>query len=1072
MKSGFVHLHTHSHYSLLGAVPKIKPLVARAKEYGMDTLALTDNGNMYGAIEFYQTCEKNEIKPILGVDAYIAVRSRKDKEHDQDRTRYRLVLLAENNTGYKNLIKLVTDSYIEGLFYKPRMDKETLEKWHEGLIAILPASKGPHVNALLGNDFEKAEEVIQWYKQVYGDDSTFLEITHHPEIENHEFLQSQIKKLAEKTMTPLIAAHDTYYLDPEDRSARETMIRIQTDGTLEEEGFEEDENMSFINGEEADKLFKNEEEALENTRKVADRCNVHITLGEWYFPDFEIESGRNADDEVQHIATTGLKWRKMPYEGAIKERLDYELKVIRDKGYSAYFLAVADLLREARERKILTTIRGSVAGSLVTYAMGITNVDPLRLNLPFERFLNPHRPSAPDIDMDYADNRRDEMIEYAKEKYGHANVAQIGTFGTMMARAAVRDVARALGYSYGIGDKIAKAIPFGSQGFPMTIDIALDTEKEFSDLYKKDADTRRIVDLAKKIEGCARHVGVHAAGVVIAPEPLSEFVPVQPDPKGGGKFITQYDMHGVGEDGVGLLKFDFLGIKNLSILADAVERVRERHNVEIDIENIDLEDRKTYTMLAQGETGGVFQLNGAAMTRYLKELRPTKIEDINAMIALYRPGPMKNIPDYIARKQGRAPIRYFHPKAKNFLEPSYGILVYQDDLLFCALELAGYNWETVDKFRKAVGKKIPEEMAKQHVIFVEGCQKHSGMSAADAEKIWDLFEPFQGYGFNKAHAASYGKVAYQTAYMKANYPVEYMAAILTADSGDVEKVSEAINECKRMNIRVLKPDVNQSFGNFTVVDKDGEAAIRFGLNSIKNFGEGIAKVIIDEREENGPFKNLSDFLTRIQDRNLNKKSLEALIKSGSLDTFEYKRGRMLRYIDELLTFNKEQSADKAQVSLFASSEDTGTLTLPEAEQASQSDMLRWEKELLGLYISGHPLDEYKERLEKFGRTITDVKRGYVGADTIAAGILTEVKPFTTKKGDKMAFIKLSDYGDTIEAVAFPKIYNEFRNILVQENCVAFKGRTNERNGERSFVIDKVKALSDFRNKKPEEVATQ
>ncbi len=1056
--SDFVHLHTHSHYSLLNAVPKLKPLVARAKKFGMKSLALTDNGNLYGAIEFYQECLKNEIKPIIGVDAYIAVRTRLDKDEDVDRKRSRLVLLAENNDGYQSLIKLVTSSYMEGLFYKPRMDKEILEKWRDGLIAILPSFAGEHINALRGNDIKKAEEIINWYKKNFGENNFFLEITHHPEIEEHEYLQKQIIKLAKKTNTKLLAAHDTYYLEPEDREARETMIKIQTDGTLEEEGFIEGEDFSFISPEKAKELFKNEPEALENTAKVAERCNVSITLGEWYFPDFKIKSGRTADEELMYVATEGMKWRKLPYEGELKKRLDYELEVIKTKGYSTYFLAVADLLREAREKKILTTIRGSVAGSLVTYAMGITNVNPIALHLPFERFLNPHRPSAPDIDMDFADIRRDEMIEYAKEKYGHKNVAQIGTFGTMMARAAVRDVARALGYPYGVGDKIAKAIPFGSQGFPVTIDGALKSEKDFSNLYKKDPDTRRIVDLAKKIEGCARHVGVHAAGVVIAPSPLDEFVPVQPDPKGGGKLITQYDMHGVGEDGVGLLKFDFLGIKNLSILADAVRRVFELHGIEIDIENIPLDDEKTYKMLSRGDTGGVFQLSGPAMTRYLKELKPTRIEDINAMIALYRPGPMKNIPEYIARKQGRAPVRYFHPKAKNFLEPSYGILVYQDDLLFTALELAGYNWETVDKFRKAVGKKIPEEMAKQHVKFVEGCQKYSGMSKRDAEKIWDLFEPFQGYGFNKAHAASYGKVAYQTAYMKANYPVEYMSAILTADSGDVDKVSEGIAECARMGIKVLKPDVNQSFGNFTVVKKDGEDAIRFGLNSIKNFGEGIAEVIIHEREENGKYKDLTDFLTRIQDRNLNKKSLESLIKCGALDSFEYKRGRMLAHLEDLLTFNKEQSKDTAQVSLFSATDGHNSLSLPEAEEAPMTDLLRWEKELLGLYVSGHPLDPFKERLVERRQNVASAKKCFSGLETVVAGILSEVKLFTTKKGDKMAFIKLSDYDDTIEAVAFPKTYAKYKDILVQENCVAFKGKVKDRNGEKSFIIDKIKEL--------------
>lgn len=1027
----------------------------------MEALALTDNGNLYGAIEFYQACEKEGIKPIIGLDAYVAARSRHDKEPDQDSKRSRLVLLAENNAGYKNLIKLVTASFTEGFYYKPRIDHELLEQWHEGLIAILPSFSGEHVGAVRGNDLERAQEILRWYRSVFGDAHVFLEQSRHPEIEGRAHIEERIMTLSTQSGTPLVVGHDTYYLAPEDRLARETLIKIQTGGTVEEEGYNDDEDFSFISSEQAQEIYIDTPEALANTRAIADRCSVSIELGKWYFPNYIIESGRSADDELTHLAIEGVAWRGLTYEGAVQKRLDYELDVIKMKGYSKYFLAVGDLLREARERDILTTIRGSVAGSLTTYVLGITTVNPLEYNIPFERFLNPKRPSAPDIDMDYADNRRDEMIEYAREKYGHDKVAQIGTFGTMMARAAVRDVARALGYSYGIGDRIAKIIPFGSQGFPMTIAHALEVEKEFAELYKKDADTRRIVDLARKIEGSARHVGVHAAGVVIAPEPLSEFVPLQFDPK-GGKLITQYDMHAVGEDGVGLLKFDFLGIKNLSILADARDRVHKRHGVKVNFDTMPLDDKKTYEMLTRGDTMGVFQLNGAAMTRYLKELRPTTIHDINAMIALYRPGPMKNIPEYIARKQGRSPVRYFHPKAKEWLETSYGILVYQEDLLFTALLLAGYDWESVDKFRKAVGKKIPEEMAKQHVIFVEGCQKHSNMTAEEAERIWDLFEPFQGYGFNKAHAASYGRVAYQTAYMKANYPVEYMAAILTADSGDIDKVGEAVNECKRLGIRVMKPDVNESFSDFTIAKDTNDPtkdAIRFGLRSIKNFGEGITDVIIEEREANGQFSSLADFLTRIKDRNLNKKSLEALIMCGALDRFKIKRGRLLAHSDRLLEFARESQAQSDQVSLFSElSSGAHELAIPEAPETPRATMLAWEKELIGLYVSGHPLDDYTEKLERLGRTIADIKNGYPGVDAVVAGLLTEVKPLITKKGDKMAFIKLVDYGDSIEGVVFPKTYQEVREKLTPGTCVALKGHVNERNGERSFVVDKAKLL--------------
>lgn len=1055
----FVHLHTHSHYSLLNALPKVKQLVAKAKEFDMSALALTDNGNLYGAIEFYQMCQKNDIKPIIGIDAYLAARSRHDKEPHVDAKRSRLVLLAENNGGYHNLIRLVTASYTEGFYYKPRMDRETLEQWHEGLIAVLPSFSGEHVDALKGNDREKAQSIVEWYKVTFGTKNVFLELTHHPEIEGHEYLQEQIKSLAHAAEVPLVAAHDTYYLSPDDRRAREVLIRVQGGGSLDEEGFDDNENFSFIDAVQAAALFANEPEALRNTEEIAERSRVEIELGHWYFPDYIIESGREPDEELEHLALEGIKWRGLSYEGEIKERLDYEIGVIKMKGYSKYFLVVGDLLHEARERKILTTIRGSVAGSLTTYVLGITNVNPVEYKIPFERFLNPMRPSAPDIDMDYADNRRDEMIDYAREKYGDDKVAQIGTFGTMMARAAVRDVARALGHPYGFGDRIAKLIPFGSQGFPMTVDHALEAEKDLAALYKKDDEVREVIDLAKKIEGCARHMGVHAAGVVIAPKPLTNFVPLQFDPK-GGKLITQYDMNSVGEDGVGLLKFDFLGIKNLSILADAVLRVEQRTGERIDIENVPLDNKKTFAMLARGETMGVFQLNGAAMTRYLKELKPSTIHDINVMIALYRPGPMKNIPEYIARKQGKSPVRYLHPKMRDYLETSYGILVYQEDVMLTALSLAGYNWETVDKFRKAIGKKIPEEMAKQHSIFVDGCVKHTNMDKKEAEALWDLFEPFQGYSFNKAHAASYGKVAYQTAYMKANYPIEYMSAILTADAGDIEKVSEAVAECERMGVRVLKPNVNESFSSFTEVMKDGKDAIRFGLKSIKNFGEGIAEVIIEEREQHGKFTSLADFLTRIQDRNLNKKSLESLIMCGALDgVTDVKRGRMLAHIDQLLSFNKEHGPEQAQGNLFGALQGANSLTLPEAPETPAKEMLAWEKELLGIYVSGHPLNEHKNKLDRLGgQSIRNAKRGYRGVETVIAGIITEAKVITTKGGDKMAFLKLADYDDVIEGVAFPKVYAEFRGHLEAEKCVALKGKTNDRNGEVSFLVDKVRAL--------------
>ncbi|MEK7107586.1 MAG: DNA polymerase III subunit alpha [Patescibacteria group bacterium] len=1056
----FVHLHVHSHYSLLQALPKIPDLIAAAKKNEMPTLALTDNGNLYGAIEFYKACQKENIKPIIGVDAYVATRTRFDKQAGVDNRRARLVLFAKNLVGYKNLIKLITYSHLEGFYYKPRIDHELLEKYHEGLVALLPSFSSEVSLALKNRDKEKAEAIVQWYKKIFGEDC-YVEITHHPEIENHQELMKEVVALGKKIGLPLAAAHDIYYISPDDKKARETLLSVQNGGDgADRQAFGGDGDFSFISAEQMAKYFTDWPEAVAGTKAIVEKCNLEIPLGQWVFPEFKLPNGELPDEALQKIVAAGFEKRGIVKTAELKERVEYELKVIKDKGYASYFLVVSDLLRFAHENKILTTIRGSVAGSLVTYLAGITNVNPIEYKLPFERFLNPERPSAPDIDMDFADNRRDEMIAYAKQKYGADKVAQIGTFGTMMARGAVRDVARALGFEYAVGDKISKMIPLGSQGFPMTLVRALEMVVELKALYKNDKDAREIIDLAKKIEGCARHISVHAAGVVIAPQPLIEYTPLQYDPKGEGKIITQYDMYAVEE--AGLLKFDFLGIKNLSILADATERVEKLEGKKIDIENIPLDDKKTFEMLARGETAGLFQLNGDAMTKFLIDLKPTNINDINVMVALFRPGPMKNIPEYIARKHKQRPVVYLHPKMEKYLKESYGILVYQEDVMFTALELAGYTWKTVDKLRKAIGKKIPKEMAEQHEIFVAGCQKHSAISKDKAEKIWDLFEPFQGYGFNKAHAASYGKVAYQTAYLKANFPAIYMSAVLTADSGDVEKIGETIAECKRMSIPVLPPSVNESFSQFTVVKGDEDYKIRFGLVTIKNFGQGVSTAIIEERKRAGRFKSLGDFLKRVQDKNLNKKSLEALVKAGALDEFG-ERGAMLANTENLLAYNRECSQTPAsQDSLFGAFQDAVVpdLRLEPTSPIAETEKLAWEKELLGLYISGHPLDKYREKLEKREVNIRRVKEELrEGMEAVIAGIIEEARAIITKDNNQMMFARLADFSGSIEVVIFPRIFNDYKKILAVDKLLAIKGRISNRNGVISLIAEKIKELN-------------
>lgn len=1052
--SKFAHLHTHSHYSLLEALPKIPNLVKKAHLSGMEALALTDSGNLYGAIQFYKECKKQGIKPIIGVDFYVAIRTRLDKEARVDNERTRLILLAENNIGYKNLLKLVSDSFLEGFYYKPRIDKELIEKYKEGLIAILPTSTQ-----------NNTQELAQYYRKVFGRDNFFIEITHHPEKKEHKNLMQERIALAKTIDAQIVATHDIYYLEPSDKQARNTLLSIQ--GNLAgsgnrtlDENENEDENLSFLSTEEMEDGFKDIPEAIDNAGKIAERCNLKLDLGKWVFPNYIVESGKSYDDELREIVYAGIRKRKLTETKEVKNRIEYELKIIFDKGYSPYFLVAADLLNYAHEHGILTNTRGSAAGSIVTYLSGITTVDPLKYALPFERFLNPDRPSPPDVDLDIADDRRDELINYARTKYGEKNVAQIGTFGTMMARGAVRDVTRALGFSYTLGDKIAKLIPLGAQGFPMTIKRAKKENPELKKLYEEDEDSKTIMNMAEKIEGNARHISVHAAGVVISPKPLVDYTPLQYDTKGEKKIITQYDMYSIEE--AGLLKFDFLGIRNLSIIADTLVRIEKIEGKKIKEEDIPIDDTKTFEMLARGETEGTFQLNGDGMTRSLIELKPNSIHDINIMVALYRPGPMDNIKEYIARKHGRSPVTYLHPKMKNFLDTTYGVLVYQDDLLMTAIEVAGYSWGEVDKFRKAVGKKIPEEMRKQHIIFVEGCEKHGGMSKDKAEALWKLFEPFQGYGFNKAHAASYGHVAYITAYLKANYPAIYMSAVLTAESGDVDKIGTMIKECKRMGIDVLPPSVNESFSQFTVVKVDGQHhKIRFGLTTIKNFGQSCSTSITQERKFNGKFKSLEDFLNRIKDKNLNKKSLESLIKCGALDEFN-DRGILLSNLEDLLDYHRERmTAPKNQDSLFSLMPDTTSvplMRLKEGKLATKNEKLMWEKELLGLYISGHPLEAYKDKLLTMKVNSENIAKTPSGAEVVMAGIVEQIRDVLTKNNERMIFMRLADLSGSFEVAIFPRVLNEFRSFIELENCIVIKGRTSKRNEETSLIAEKIKAL--------------
>lgn len=1060
----FVHLNAHSHYSLLSSLPKVGELVKVAKEDGQQALALTDSGNLYGAIEFYKECEKAGVKPLIGTDAYVALRTRHDKQAKVDEKRHRLILIAADETGYKNLIELITRSHLEGFYYKPRVDREILAEHNQGLIAILPAFSGEPAFHLKNSDAERAAESLNWHKEVFGD-RLYQGISLHPEIPGHDDRQAKLRKAAEAAGIPTVAIQEVHYLAPEDRAARETLMSVQQGMRDRDLVGNETDDFSMKTSSAMQELFAGHEDEIDKTVEIASRVSLTLSFGSWVFPDYKVESGLSYEDELRRIVYEGIPRRGLEKTPELVERIEYELAIIKGKGFSPYFLVVGDLLRHARENGILTNIRGSVAGSMVTYLAGITNVNPIEYALPFERFLNPDRPSAPDIDMDYADNRRDEMLAYVRRKYGAEKVAQIGTFGTMLARGAVRDTARALGFPYSFADEIAKLIPMGSQGFPMTIDRALETTPELKTMYDKNAEAREVIDMARKIEGCARHISVHAAGVVIAPTKLTDFTPLQFDPKGEEKVITQYDMYSVEE--AGLLKFDFLGLKNLSIIADAVHRIEAIDGVKVDIETIPLDDPKTFAMLSRGDTESLFQLNGEAMTKFLMELKPTSIHDINAMVALYRPGPMQFIPDFIKRKGNPALIRYLDPALEPILSRTYGILVYQDDLLMIAKDIAGYSWGEVDKFRKAVGKKIPEEMAAQKEKFIKGCVTHSGWPQKKAEELWTWIEPFAAYGFNKAHSASYGRVAYQTAYLKANYPAIYLSAVLTADSGDVDRIGETIRECKKLGIPVLPPSVNESFSGFSVVRKEGEPdTIRFGLSTIKNFGEGVAKAIVEERKARGAFTSLSDFLRRVKDRNLNRKSLESLVRCGALDEFlsgtaGERRGTLMAGIELMLAYHKElakESDDQHSLWDLMGASSQKDISLPRGAPLEQKELLSAEKELLGLYISGHPLDPYREKLESRPISVAKIKANPLPLDVTLGGIFEEVKEFITKKGDKMLFIRFADLTGSIEAVVFPKVLEAHKDVFKPDAVVAIVAKVSKRNGEATLSVEKAKLL--------------
>jgi DNA polymerase III subunit alpha len=1064
----FVHLHVHSHFSLLDGLSKIEVLLEHAKELGFESLALTDHGVMYGAIEFYTKALEVGIKPIIGMEAYVALHSMADKQTKVDNDYYHLTLLAQNYEGYQNLMILSTLAHTEGFYYKPKIDLATLKRNSKGLIALSGCPRGEIYRNIKSSGISAGEQKLLEYIDIFGKENFFLEIQRTGSLTNptefdrdNETVIQRLAELAKKHGLGLVATNDSHYLNKEDAEAQDVMVCIGTGRTVDETNRLDMRNadLSLRSAEEMIKLFADYPESIQNTNLIAERCNLSIPINERYFPVFPTPEGKTPDNFLyEMVFERALKFYadkdgKLPQH--VTDRLNYELDIIVSKGFATYFLVLADIVNAARDMHVITNTRGSAAGSAVGYVIGITNVDPFYYQLPFERFLTKHRPTPPDIDLDIADNRRDDVIAYATEKYGKDKVAQIITFGTMMARAAVRDVGRALAIPYSKCDRIAKMIPLGKQGFHMTIDKALEISPELAEVYKRDAETKLVIDVARKLEGCARHASVHAAGIVITPTVLTDYVPLQKEPD-GDRLITQYDMYSLDSNAspnaIGVIKIDLLGIRNLSILESCLKIVEARHNQKIDIYNLPHPDQKTLDMLAQGLTFGVFQLGSSGMTRYLKELKPKNIFDVMAMIALYRPGPMQFIPDYIARAHNPSLVKYLDPMLEQILVRTHGVLVYQDDLLQIAHDIAGYNWEEVDKFRKAVGKKIPEEMQKQREKFVKGCVEHSKFSQSKAEEIWAWIEPFAAYGFNKSHSASYSVVSYQTAYMKANYTVEFMAAVMTAESGDAVKIYEAVKECKKLGINVLPPDVNESLKNFTVID---EHNIRFGLGGVKNLSSDVVTKIKEERTQNGRFANLKDFISRVHTKNFNKKSWEALVKCGALDNFG-ERGQLLANTEYILNHVREQVKNKeaGQESLFGASLDSAELSLIQAEPAGDEDKLSWEKELLGLYVSSHPLENYIHAFKQL-LPIAGLKDEMIDRQVQVGGIISKIKKSMTKSSEPMAFITLEDQTGSIEALIFPKTLAKVSQYVEEERIVQIYGKLSDKDGEYKLIVEDI-----------------
>lgn len=1055
----FTHLHVHSHYSLLDGLPKMDDLIEKAKSDGMTALALTDHGVMYGAIEFYQKCIKAGIKPIIGVEAYIAPHGLHDKNPETGTKRYHAVLLAQNEIGYRNLIKLTTIAHLEGFYYKPRIDWQTLQKHAEGLICLSACLQGELPAAILSNKSDLADKVVKKYKDLFGE-RYFFEVQHHPNMPKQKKVNAAIFDLSEKHRIPVVATNDVHYLNTEDAEAHDILICLQTKKKITDQDRMTmlGEDFSFFTTDQMKNFFRSNPEVIENTNKVADMCNLKIEFGRSLLPPYDLPPKKTDKQVLREMCEQNLKEKygfeinkaKTEKEEKIVERLNYELETIEKMGFSSYILITQDFINWAKNQKIAVGPgRGSAAGSLVAYLTNITDLDPIEYDLLFERFLNPDRISMPDIDTDFADRRRDEVLKYTEDKYGHDQVAQIITFGTMAARAAVRDVGRVLDMPYTFCDQISKMIPMN-----MGLDNAIEKVAEVRDLYNSNSDAKRLLDFAKKLEGVARHASTHACGVVIAPEPLDNFVPCQYSTSGDQAVVCQYSMDKI-ED-IGLLKMDFLGLKNLTIIEQAIEIIEAVHKIKLSIEKIPLNDQKTYELFQKGKTTGVFQFESGGMKRYLRQLKPSRFEDIIAMVALYRPGPMQFIDSFIKRKHGKEKIEYLHPSMKQALSSTYGITVYQEQVMTLSKDMAGFSGGQADTLRKAIGKKKADLLAKMKDEFMEGCVKNK-IDKKTAQEVWKTWEAFAQYCFNKSHAACYALIAYRTAYLKANYPAEFMAALLTADLENMDRIAIEIDECGQLGIQVLPPDVNESFNRFAVVKESLQTKnpqIRFGLGAIRNVGENVSRAIINERKANGHFSSLEDFLKRCENKVLNKKSIEGLIKSGALDRFG-DRNYLFENIDKMIFFLKELEKDKnnTQAALFVSA--GPALQLRQVnEEISKSQILSWEREFLGLYVSEHPYKIFEKKLIEIAVSLTEAKKlQKEGCSVRIAGVITNIKKILTKRGDPMLFVKIEDALTGIELLVFPKIFQQTLNLWQEEKLLVVEGKFSLKDGEPKVLVN-------------------